>query len=221
MLRERIVVTEVKFCGLTRAEDTTVAVSLAARYVGVVFAGGPRHLSEDHARAVLAVVDRSGVRKVGVFAAQLPAEIGRIAQELSLDVVQLNGNASRQFLDEVRRVFPGDVWQTLRVTADQLPENAATVFAHADRVVLDTMVPGRLGGSGVAFAWAAVAGDLARMRGSRPVVLAGGLRPDNVGAAIRILAPDVVDVSSGVEASPGVKDHARMRAFISAVAGIS
>lgn len=213
--------TEVKFCGLTRAEDAAFAMSLAARYVGVILAGGPRHLEEDRARAVLAGVEGSDVCTVGVFDAQLPAEIGRVAHELSLDVVQLHRSTSREFLDEVRRVFPGEVWGTLRVSADHLPEGASAVFMHADRVVLDAMVPGSLGGSGVSFAWSAVAAEVARMRGRRPVVLAGGLRPDNVTEGIRILTPDIVDVSSGVESSPGVKDHARMRAFMHAATGTS
>jgi phosphoribosylanthranilate isomerase len=86
-----------------------------------------------------------------------------------------------------------------------------------DGLLLDALVPGALGGSGVTIPWAAVSEKLDELRGPKPIVLAGGLRPDNVGEAIVALAPDVVDVSSGVESAPGIKDHARMLAFRDAV----
>jgi phosphoribosylanthranilate isomerase len=87
----------------------------------------------------------------------------------------------------------------------------------ADAVVLDAKVPGRLGGTGTAFDWEGVARALDRDRGRGRIVLAGGLNPENVSRAVRIVAPDIVDVSSGVESAPGIKDHARMRAFGDAV----
>jgi len=90
------------------------------------------------------------------------------------------------------------------------------VFRAADAVVLDARVPGRLGGTGVALEWARLRDAVDRLREGRVLVLAGGLTPDNVAAAADVLAPDVVDVSSGVERAPGIKDHARMCAFAAA-----
>src|SRR5207237_471925 len=91
----------------------------------------------------------------------------------------------------------------------------------ADAVLLDAHVPGMLGGTGVALPWIALAYELQRHHVGAPIVLAGGLRPENVAAAIAAIAPSVVDVSSGVESSPGIKDHERMRAFCDAVAHAS
>jgi phosphoribosylanthranilate isomerase len=94
-----------------------------------------------------------------------------------------------------------------------VPAEAAALIAVADAVVLDAKVPGRLGGTGTAFDWEGVARALDRDRGRGRIVLAGGLNPENVSRAVHIVAPDIVDVSSGVESAPGIKDHARMRAF--------
>ena len=106
-----------------------------------------------------------------------------------------------------------------RVAGTALPPSVDEAFAHADRVLLDAYVPGALGGTGTTIPWSDIAGQVRGIRDRRrkPLILAGGLRPENVATAIAALAPDVVDVSSGVESAPGIKDHARMRAFRDAV----
>jgi phosphoribosylanthranilate isomerase len=106
----------------------------------------------------------------------------------------------------------------MRVT-DSLPPEADSLFGAADAVLLDARVDGSLGGSGIAVSWAAIALQVDAVRRGRRLVLAGGLRPENVAAAVETLAPDVLDVSSGVESAPGIKDHARMRAFAAAASG--
>jgi phosphoribosylanthranilate isomerase len=106
----------------------------------------------------------------------------------------------------------------VRVT-DTLPPDVADLLSLADALLIDARVKGSLGGTGVTVAWDALAGELGRVRAERPIVLAGGLAPENVARAIRTLRPAIVDVSSGVESAPGIKDHARMRAFATAVAG--
>ena len=103
----------------------------------------------------------------------------------------------------------------------EIPAGLDELFDAAEAVVLDARVAGTLGGSGQPLDWAQLAPGVARVRRGRALVLAGGLRPDNVGEAIAALAPDVVDVSSGVECAPGIKDHALMRAFQAAVATAS
>lgn len=208
---------EIKFCGLTRPEDAAFAAELGAAFCGVIFAGGPRNLTVGRAAEVLSVVPRS-VSRVGVFADQAPAEIGRVAERLELDVVQLHGSAGASRVAEVRRGFGGRVWPVSRVAPGGLPRDIASAIAAGDGLLLDAFVPGRLGGTGIPIAWAEIAVELGSLRSpAKPIVLAGGLRPENVAQAIAALAPDVVDVSSGVEVAPGIKDHARMRAFRDAV----
>lgn len=208
---------EIKFCGMTRPEDAREAIRLGARYVGVIFAGGPRLLDVDSARALFDGL--AGVRRVGVFGAQTDEQIADIASLLGLDVVQLHGDAAPERIARVRRRFGGEIWPVLRLAGSALPTDAQATFDTGDAVVLDAHVEGKLGGTGIPLPWRELATALkdVRSRGSARLVLAGGLRPENVATAIRALAPDVVDVSSGVEVSAGVKDHARMRAFSDAV----
>ena len=210
---------EIKFCGLTRATDAREAVALGARYVGVIFASGARRLSVDKAREVLADVPGT-VRRVGVFGDTTADEIGAAADTLGLGAVQLHGESGAQLVDSLRGRFEGEVWSVLRLRDGRLPEEAAELFATADAVLLDAHVAGKLGGTGVALPWEQLVNELGAMRSAKSgarLVLAGGLRAENVGEAIRLLRPDVVDVSSGVETAPGIKDHARMRAFRDAV----
>jgi phosphoribosylanthranilate isomerase len=120
-------------------------------------------------------------------------------------------------VERVRAAFGGAVWAVIRV-ADALPAHAADLFGVADAVVLDARVPGRLGGTGTTFDWAAVRGPLerARARGSARLVVAGGLTPDNVGDAVRAVRPFGVDVAGGVERAPGRKDPELVRRFVAA-----
>lgn len=209
--------TAVKFCGLTQPEDADVAVALGAAYLGVIFAGGPRLLTPARARVVLA--QPGTARKVGVFGAVSAAEVGAVAREVGLDVVQLHGDPDAATVEAVRRGFGGEVWGVLRCAGAEVPPGAEALFHVADAVVLDAKVPGQLGGTGVTVPWAALREVLQPWRALAPLVLAGGLTPANVAEAAATLSPAVVDVSSGVERSPGVKDHERMRAFRRAVGG--
>jgi phosphoribosylanthranilate isomerase len=212
-------VVELKFCGLTRAQDAAQAARLGARYVGVIFAGGPRLLSPDRAAVVLRAVPPD-VRRVGVFAAASPEDISAVATIAELDVAQLHGDPLPGTVAVLRRHFQGQIWAVVRSADGSLPETLPALFDAADAVVLDAKVPGALGGTGVTLPWESMAAPLARARrgaAAARLVLAGGLTAENVAAAIAALAPEVVDVSSGVESAPGVKDHARMRDFASAV----
>ena len=208
--------TEVKFCGLTRHEDAEAAVSLGARWLGVIFAGGPRRIDAVRARTVLAGAP-AGVGRVGVFGAATPDEIARTMDDAGLTVAQLHGDPDAELVTRLKALQPGRVWAVIRVAGTRLPPGSAELFAVADAVVLDAKVDGQLGGTGVRLDWAGVRDAVARVRGDTPLVLAGGLTPETVGTGIAELAPRIVDVSSGVESAPGVKDHARMRAFVAAV----
>lgn len=209
---------EVKICGLTRPVDAELADAAGAAYLGVIFAGGPRQRPPAEARVTLA---GRRAHKVGVFAAQSGTEISDLAGEVGLDVVQLHGDADAERVHAVRAATGLEVWAVVRTADGLLPDGTDEVAAAADAVLIDTLVKGRLGGSGVAVPWGILGESLDAMESGHRIVLAGGLTPDNVAEAIGYVSPMVVDVSSGVESAPGVKDHARIRAFIAAVRATS
>jgi phosphoribosylanthranilate isomerase len=202
-------VTQVKICGVTRPEDAAAAATLGAAYVGLNFwSGSRRHVTLAQARAVVAALP-AGVKKVGVFVNAPAAEVAATADEVGLDLVQLHGDEDEAFC----RGFAGRAIRAVRVGAEAdlrvLAESSATLF------LLDAPSPG-YGGSGRTFDWALA--RAARAYG-KPFLLAGGLTPENVGEAVRAVAPFGVDVAGGVEAAPGVKDHDKMRRFIAAARG--
>ena len=205
---------EVKFCGLTRAEDARVAADLGARYAGVIFAGGRRNLDASRARDVLDGAD-TGVARVGVFGRSDAATIAGIARVARLDIVQLHADPTVADVQAVADGTGARVWAVVRVVGALAPDDFQELWEASDALVLDSKARGALGGTGVAFDWSAV--DKAARAHARPLVVAGGLTAANVAQAIETLSPDIVDVSSGVELSPGIKDHRRMQEFMDAV----
>lgn len=203
--------TRVKICGLTRSIDAEVVARQGADALGVVFAPGPRQLDIVAAVDVLAAAPEE-VQRVGVFADQ-PAEFIEQATELCrLDWIQLHGQESAEFA----AALSVKVIKAVRVAA--AADFARVSDYPADAFLLDApAADGRLGGTGAVFDWSKAA-DLPWPRSK--VIVAGGLNPDNVGAAVELLRPGGVDVSSGVEAAPGIKDHALTAAFIAAVRAI-
>jgi phosphoribosylanthranilate isomerase len=206
---------EVKVCGLTRAADARAAAQLGARYLGVVFAGGPRTLDAEAARRVL---DGGGVNvdRVGVFGNADVATIALAVSEAKLDIVQLHADPDSAKVRAIQEASGARVWAVVRVEGPLDAGELHALWKSADAVVLDSKVKGVLGGTGVAFDWREAGHTTPRAREGR-LVVAGGLTATNVGEAIETLSPDVVDVSSGVESSPGIKDHARIADFIEAV----
>ena len=204
---------EVKICGLTRAVDAEYADAAGATYLGVIFAGGARERSPDDARATL-----SGrrARKVGVFATQLPSEIGAIATHVGLDVVQLHGASDPARITAVRAATGLEVWAVVRTATGVLSQADEELADCADALLVDALAPGQLGGSGLTLPWLQLGESLDAMASGHRIVLAGGLRAENVAEAIDYVSPMVVDVSSGVESSPGIKDQKLVRAFIAA-----
>lgn len=205
---------DVKICGLTRAVDAEMADAAGAAYLGVIFAGGPRMRTPQEARTTLA---GRRARKVGVFAQQDAGEIASIAAIAGLDVIQLHAVSSVERVAEVRAATGLEVWAGIRTASGELPELAEELAEEADALLVDALVAGQLGGTGVTIPWLALGEALDEMSVGARVVLAGGLTPENVDEAIDYVAPSVVDVSSGVESAPGIKDHARIRDFIAAV----
>lgn len=205
---------EVKVCGLTRPEDARDAALFGARYVGAVFAAGPRALDAARARTVLDGAGE-GVERVGVFGHAQPEEVAAAVRAARLDIAQLHADPSASDVRAARAASGAKIWAVVRVNGSLRAGDLRALWEVADAVVLDSKVGGKLGGTGEPFDWEA-ARDAA-LEHRAPLVVAGGLTAENVARAIAALAPTVVDVSSGVESSPGIKDRARMSDFISAV----
>jgi phosphoribosylanthranilate isomerase len=199
----------VKICGITRAADAAAAVEAGADAVGFVFwRRSPRAIDPKTARAIAAGLPPSIVR-VGVFVDPLPEEASWIAEEAGLDVLQFHGSEPPESL----LALPRRCWKAVGVGRDFVAADALRYEGKAAGILLDTRGEGAQGGTGRTFDWA-----LAREVRKRAsfLLLAGGLDPENVAAAIRAVSPDGVDVSSGVESAPGRKDKARVKAFIEA-----
>jgi phosphoribosylanthranilate isomerase len=203
----------IKFCGITKLEDAEEAVRLGAWAIGLNhWEGSPRRCD-----AAAAVEISSAVRRrlhvAGVFVNAPLDEIARAAEDESLAMIQLHGDEGPDFCREVARRTGCKVIKAVRVrsTADLV---AAKAF-RTDYHLLDAHRDGTPGGTGESFDWELLAGR----RSSVPTILAGGLTADNVGTAISIARPFAVDVASGVESAPGVKDHTLMAAFAEAAAG--
>jgi phosphoribosylanthranilate isomerase len=164
----------------------------------------------------------TGVRRVGVFGDQSVEEIVRVAEQAALDVVQLHADPTPDTVAAVKAATGLETWAAMRIANHVEEANLDALMSSADAIVFDTRADGALGGTGRAFDWAMVTGLLdQRRRAQARVVLAGGLTPELAARAISALGPDIVDVSSGVETAPGVKDHGLMRAFADAVRSAS
>ncbi|MCC7196217.1 MAG: phosphoribosylanthranilate isomerase [Gemmatimonadaceae bacterium] len=204
-----------KFCGLTLPGDAAFAGEAGASYVGAVLAGGPRSVTAGSAAEVFAAAP-AGVTRVAVLGAGFREILDEVLDVARPDVVQLHADPDVNDVIEARRLGAPAVWAVVRIVGTELPGGAAALLAEADALLLDAKVDGSLGGSGAALGWAALAGPVERIRRGGKLVLAGGLRPGNVRDAVAALQPDVVDVSSGVERSPGIKDHDLMLKFVTA-----
>jgi phosphoribosylanthranilate isomerase len=208
------VATDIKICGLTRSVDAEYADAAGVEYLGVIFAGGPRERTPIQARDALA---GRRARKAGVFADQAEDVIASYVEIVGLDVVQLHGGADAERVERVRAATGKEVWAVVRTADGVLPESVEELADAADALLIDAQVHGQLGGTGVRVPWDRLGESLDALDYHPRIVLAGGLTPENVSEAIDLVAPNVVDVSSGVESTPGVKDHARLRAFVAAV----
>ena len=206
-----------KICGLTRPEDAAAAAGAGASFLGVVFAGGPRLVSQATA-AEIAAASR-GVPVLGVFGDQTPEEILRCARDAGLAGAQLHGAYTAD--DAARLAAAGlIVWRVLRIASPADLDPLDQTWPHAETVLIEPKVPHAQGGAGVPLDLGLATEARRRLAGSR-MGLAGGLTPETVGPAVALVRPDVVDVSSGVEFLPGIKDHEKIARFLEAVLGRS
>lgn len=200
--------TRVKVCGLTRVEDAALAVSLGADALGfILWPSSPRATTPEAVRAITRELPALPVR-VGVFVNASPTEVARAVEIAGLDVAQLHGD---ERVEDYRDLAPR-VIKSVHLTSD---ESVAAAEALPSAVVplVDAVDVVRRGGTGEKADWTLAA----RLAAKRPILLAGGLTPENVAAAVRGVRPWGVDVSSGIEDRPGIKNADRMRAFFRSV----
>jgi phosphoribosylanthranilate isomerase len=200
----------VKVCGITSPEDAVAAAEAGADAIGLVFwPRSPRVVTIEQARAIGDALPPF-VMRVGVFVDAGRDEMARVADAARLDLLQLHGDEPPEALDDL----PRRALKAVRVGDGFAPADALRYEGRAAGLLLDTKAPGAPGGTGRAFDWSLARGVREK---ARFLLLAGGLTPENVRAALEAVRPDGVDASSSLEETPGRKDHARVRAFVSAV----
>jgi phosphoribosylanthranilate isomerase len=201
--------TSAKICGLTRATDARAAVAAGARALGLVFAPSPRQVTPEQARRLLAAVPTT-VLRFGVFVDQPWKWVRGLAQDLHLDRLQFSGSESAEYL---QHFHPAQIVKALHPRAGEVAPRR-TPAPRAGTLLVDAWSPQAAGGTGLVANWAYAR---ALRRFPQTLILSGGLNPGNVAEAITRVRPDMVDVSSGVEKRPGIKDPAKIRAFMAAV----
>jgi phosphoribosylanthranilate isomerase len=203
----------IKLCGITSLDDARLAVEAGAWAIGcILWPGSPRACDPQVAGEIAAALRRR-VEVCGVFVNAHLDEVTEMVDGLGLTMVQLHGDEGPAFCAEVARRTGAKVVKAAAVRT--LADVRALEAFHTDMHLLDAHQPGMRGGTGETFDW-----ELVReRRSSRPLILSGGLRPGNVAAAIAATQPFAVDSASGTEARPGVKDPAKVQAFVDAVHG--
>ena len=200
--------TRIKICGITRAEDARIAVELGADAIGLVFyAPSPRYVGLAQARAIIAAVPPF-VTVVGLFVDPARDQVESVLRACALSLLQFHGDEAPDFCGS----FGLPYIKAARVRADADLVQCLSPYHAAQGWLLDAYHEQLYGGTGESFDWKLIPRGLAR-----PVILSGGLTPDNVGAAVRQVRPWAVDVSSGVEAAKGIKSAAKIAAFIAGV----
>jgi len=201
-------VTRIKICGITRVEDAQAVARNGADAIGLVFyERSPRHVTVQQA-AQLAAALPPFITVVGLFVNASAEAVREVLALVSLDVLQFHGEEPPEFCAQFGKPY----LKAIRVKAGVDLVQCAARYAGAQGLLLDAFIEGTHGGTGESFDWALIPHDL-----PLPVILSGGLHADNVAAAIKQVRPYAVDVSSGVEASKGIKDAAKVAAFINEV----
>lgn len=204
-----------KICGLSTPETVTTAVDAGAAFIGFVFfPKSPRNVSPEQA-CTLGVSVPKNVKKVGLFVKQTVDEIAEIMKTADLDIAQLHGTYTADHIHELKSLTCKPVMWVRGISSAEDFLGCEAEMAAADILLFDAKPPkdsDRPGGNAVSFDWRL----LADRKIEKPWMLAGGLNPNNVAEAMKLTGAKMVDISSGVESSPGVKDPELMRAFISA-----
>jgi phosphoribosylanthranilate isomerase len=205
----------VKVCGMTRLEDAREAARLGAWAIGLIHHPDSPRFCEPAVAAEIGSAMRRRLEVVGVFVNSSLEEVARAAEDESLTMIQLHGDEGPAFCREAARRSGCRVVKAIRVRS--AAEVQAAEAYRTDLHLFDAHHAGTPGGTGESFDWDLLAGR----RSEIPAILSGGLRPENVGEAIGVVKPFAVDVATGVESAPGIKDHGRMSAFFEAAQSAS
>ncbi|AFY37338.1 phosphoribosylanthranilate isomerase [[Leptolyngbya] sp. PCC 7376] len=206
-----------KICGLTRVDQAVAIAEMGATDIGFICVKkSPRYITPENIKPIAQTLPEN-VGKVGVFANQSPEEIADIAKASHLSTVQLHSDESPEFCQQVRKLLPNlEIIKALRVRDRQTLIAAKDYETVVDALLLDAYHPEQLGGTGHTINWE----DLQTFRPSIPWLLAGGLKPDNIQQALTQLQPDGIDLSSGVEDSPGQKNLQKVAMLIEQLAAL-
>ena len=210
--------TRIKICGIKNEEQALAVAEAGADFIGLMFAESPRQITTSQAEKIMSVLknNRADIKTVGVFVNTRPGTVNNIAERCGLDYVQLSGNEPWEYCREITLPFI----KVIRVSRSRKPEQVCKDLAYGTKLLsekkhiyhIDSNIPDRYGGTGRKFDWK-LAVPIAR---EFPVIIAGGLTPENVSEAIKVISPWGVDVSTGVE-TKGVKDVDKIKKFIKAV----
>ena len=200
---------QVKICGITRLVDAEAAVFWGANALGFIFAKSPREITPQKAKEIIRRISPF-VKTVGVFVNEQPENIMKIMNFCGLDLAQLHGDEPASACFELApRVI-----KAFRVRGEETLTEIMDYKGHVSAILLDTYQKGLNGGTGKHFDWQLAI--KAKEKGI-PMVLSGGLKPENIRKALERVNPSAIDVSSGIEKSPGIKDHERMKMFMEKV----
>jgi len=215
--------TWVKICATTNLLDAQESVAAGADALGFIFAPSTRQIAADTAREIIAALP-ARIEKIGVFVNQTPKQVALLARQVGLTGVQLHGDEPAAELAEYRGALGGGkLIKTLQARELLAEGGERMVLAYLDAkrsidaILLDSGGPLQRGGTGAAFDWQAALPLVQKIKAVLPVIVAGGLTPENVSEAVRLFDPWGVDVVSGVEYEPGKKDETKLWSFVSTV----
>lgn len=219
----------VKICGIRDLEMLQITAQAGAEFVGLVFyPPSPRTIELDVAQILTQAMPKT-LRSVGLFVEPTDQEVLRIISSASLDMIQLHGDETPERVEQIAALTNMPIIKAIRVSGPEDIDRAHDYEECADWLLFDSKIPpltspplaggeeeGMPGGTGESFDWSLLKGRTF----SKPWMLSGGLTPENVGEALKILKPDAIDVSSGVEAQRGIKDPEKIKAFVNAASSI-
>lgn len=201
--------TRIKICGITNLEDALLAVECGADSLGFIFAKSPRQITPQTARKIIEKLPPF-IGKIGVFVNEPPSKVQRIARESGLTAVQLHGEEIPEFC---AMLYPLTLIKAIRVK-DEKDIAILSAYDCVTAFLLDSYSADKKGGTGKKFDWKLA---LLAKKYNKPIILSGGLTPDNVAEAVKLVKPYAVDASSGIESKPGKKDKKKIKAFIEKV----
>jgi phosphoribosylanthranilate isomerase len=213
---------QIKICGVTSSHDAAMAIGAGATAIGLnFFVGSPRHIDRLEAQNI-ARIDARELAVVGVFVNHTISQIDGLVTHVEPTWIQLHGDESAHFIKHVKQEVDLPIIRALRwgpaggAAIDEYLQACSQHGCLPDALLIDAHAPGQYGGTGEIADWQAIAKWRQESKWDIPLVLAGGLTPENVAEAIAIVQPDAVDTASGVESAPGKKDSAKVKGFVQA-----